>query len=236
MTCEHCCYNSQDHGEFMDMDTFKSAIRWNCGLLNIGGGEPSIHPKIIHMVETALDNGHRIWMVINGKKKDCALKLAKMSKEFYPKLRCKLSQDQWHEPISDEVVSVFKNLGMIHRVKRPIIGGRWQGQISDITRDCCQNSNKPFIQPDGSVYQCGCEGAACIGNVFDGFYPINGKWACYYGKQHTEKSQKGNSYTDVHYNDPVLDDLARRAKERFRLVGVESVLHLGPKLATKAVA
>lgn len=182
MSCAHCGYNCKRKGEHMSLLTFKEAIKWNRGCLNIGGGEPTMNPHLMEMIEMALTMPNRIWMVTNGKKKRLALKLAKLCKDIGNRKRfeCKLSQDPWHEPVSKEVIDAFYDIGEIHDVskgKGPIYGGRWKGK----RRIACQNSNKPFVKPDGRVYQCGCADAPVIGDVFNGFHPIDGLWKCCHG-------------------------------------------------------
>jgi len=182
MRCAHCCYECKPHGEYMSVDTFRQAVSWHKGNhLNIGGGEPTLHPDIFDIVDIAVNTGHHVWMVINGKLGQKALKLAEMTdsiENFY----CKLSRDRWHQPISEEVVEAFAQIGKIHKVKTPIVGGRWKRK----GRNVCQNSNKPFVRPSGNVHQCGCMDAPCVGDVFNGFHPVDGKWECANGMKHTK--------------------------------------------------
>lgn len=210
MHCPHCCYDCHYKGEYMSLDTFKAAIRWNKGRLNIGGGEPTLHPDLFEMIDIALAQKHRVWMVTNGKKIRNALRLAKMTMESLnanfnePTFVCKLSQDPWHSPISEKVVEAFEDINQIHNVskgKGPIKAGRWHGN----KRVTCTNSNKPFVKPDGKVYQCGCKNAPVVGDVFTGFYPINGEWACYQGLPH-EKPYTTYTLKAVVYEPMVMVD------------------------------
>ena len=90
MKCAHCCYNCQYTGDYMRMGTFKESDQWNKGLLNIGGGEPTLHPQLFEMIDYALKRGHRVWMCINGKKTSLALKLA----ELIPSLKEEKENDR----------------------------------------------------------------------------------------------------------------------------------------------
>jgi len=195
----------------MNIETFKAAIRWNKGLLNMGGGEPTIHPLLFDFIDVALDNGHRIWMTTNGKLTEKALRLAQMTKNLNG-LKCKLSRDPWHEPIKQEVVNAFAKMDLIHSVDRgkgPIQSGRWKGN----RRVVCPNSNKSFVKPDGKVYQCGCLTAPCIGNVFSGFSPLNGEWNCSNGEKHA-KHMETHKAVQYDFEEVSLEKVPREKRQR----------------------
>ena len=98
-------------------------------------------------------------------------------------IKAGLSQDEWHDPISQEVIDAFtgsrtwEDRRFLHKIKRPIKHGRcdWGDRIAC---NCC---DKPFITPDGLVHQCGCPGSPVVGNAIDGYSPMGGIWACYNG-------------------------------------------------------
>ena len=195
MSCDHCLYDCKSEGDYMELDTFKNALRWHKGnLFNIGGGEPTLHPNLFAFIDMALSKKIRVWMTINGKITDLALNLAYMTEQI-PDFDCKLSQDKWHDPIDEKVVNAFRRLDKVSYFRGvPIVSGRWK----EGSRKTCANSNKPFITPDGNVYQCGCKGARTVGDVFDGFYPIDGKWKCDLGLPH-EQGMKTKTFKGVDY-------------------------------------
>jgi MoaA/NifB/PqqE/SkfB family radical SAM enzyme len=53
--------------------------------------------------------------------------------------------------------------------------------------DECICDGDPFVRPNGNVHQCGCLDSPCVGNVFDGFEPLEYRsdkeyedpWQCY---------------------------------------------------------
>ena len=183
MHCPHCCYDAQYHGEHMEIDTFKKVLEFTKDLsLNIGGGEPTVHPQFFSILDLAIEARRewkisKIWMVINGKRKEHALKVAEIASTGI--IKCGLSLDEWHEPISQEVQDAWtgirshKDGRFIQNVGRrslPLRHGRWDKE----GRTAC-NCPKPFIMPNGNIYQCGCKGAPQIGNVFDGCDPLPDK-------------------------------------------------------------
>jgi len=187
MRCAHCCYDTSYSGEYMSSDVFDAALklpRTRC-TVDIGGGEPTIHPNFWEFIDKAQKSNYEtVWIVTNGKKTTDALKLAYLAK--IGKIECGLSQDKWHENISERVVESFTipktsindkrfiiNIGKYHE---PIRHGRcdWSNRIS------CNVSNKPFVSVDGNIHQCGCDGSPIVGDVFNGF-PKETKWKCYRG-------------------------------------------------------
>ena len=221
MHCAHCCYSCSSRGEYMNMETFKAALQWHRGnKFNIGGGEPTIHPLLFDFIDMVRNKGFRIWMATNGKRKTIALKLAQMTAED-KNFTCLLSLDSWHQPISREVRKAFVRQDKVISVdlgKGPIKGGRWRGN----KRLVCPMSNKPFIKPDGKVYQCGCRNSPCVGNVFDGFYPLNGLWVCYKGKPLAKVNAVVKKAIDYNKED-LIEDLACDKKELIGEVKIEKI-------------
>lgn len=194
MSCRHCSYACSPHRrEFMSVETFRASLRWEPqGLLNIGGGEPTCHPRFWEFMDMAIrERGTgRVWLATNGKRKQHALRLAEMVQEG--KIRCALSQDQWHQPISPEVVKAFSDLrdqNSYHKAIRNIgAGGRppiRQGRCDWGERLDCNTCGAPFVQWDGKVRQCGCSDAPVIGDVFNGYKPMfsgEDTWKCAFGR------------------------------------------------------
>jgi len=204
MSCPHCCYSAtrkKSESKFMTMETVRSAMQWyfrpaEVGRIwhpDIGGGEPTCHPLFWDILLYVLDrwnetgNSSLVWMVTNGKLRQRALQLADMARRGL--LRVGLSQDEWHDPVSPEVVQAFRKDPVNSQDKRffqnvgkrlpPIRSGRCDWGLPD-----CNGWGRPWVLPDGSVRQCGCLDAPIVGNVFDGFHPINNRWDCFAGRPH----------------------------------------------------
>ena len=186
MTCEHCCFSANGKGTLMSQEVFDKALEIAANYSNditIGGGEPTLHPQILNWVmqaalsaiETSMDfGGPSVLVVTNGKKKDVAIKLAKMA--HLGIIQCDLSQDPWHDPISPEVVKEFTryaspdrysgnrkgNAGIrdvssgVKKKGRAITNGLWT------QKGCCCPTM--LIAPNGDFYQCGCKKTK-LGNI-----------------------------------------------------------------------
>lgn len=238
MACRHCCYSAarspRDLPEgtvtMMSMDTFRAALEWAPTIrnskgviprLNIGGGEPTVHPRLFEMLDMAIgfsrEHGmRRPWIVTNGKRKTWALRLAGMAEEGL--IQCGLSQDRWHQKVSEEVVRAFTSgpfesykespsVGdgrFVHGHGRPIAAGRARNLPWNQVRLACNGCGRPWVLPDGSVAQCACDGSPKVGDVFAGFSPQGGRWVCAFQKNpHNEKSVPPKE------QDPLLEVLAK---------------------------
>lgn len=193
MRCAHCCYEcGPERNEFMTMDTFQAAVRIEPqALLNFGGGEPTCHPLFWDFMAEALRvrGSGRVWMATNGKRTEDALLIAGMVRDKV--IRGCLSQDQWHDPIGQDVVDAFRQASRL--TARPTIlnvGHRIdpirQGRCDWGTRLDCNSCGLPFVQWDGNVRQCACLDAPIIGDVFRGYKPMfegEKTWACAFGRQ-----------------------------------------------------
>lgn len=185
MTCEHCCFSANGKGSYMTQEVFDKAleIATNHGSdITIGGGEPTLHPQILPWVmqaalasvETSLDfDGPSVLVVTNGKKKDVAIKLAKLA--HLGVIQCDLSQDPWHDPIHPDVVKEFTR----YQSKDNCGPRRGNASIRDVSRGvkkkgraienglwtqkgcCCPTM---LIAPNGDFYQCGCKETK-LGNI-----------------------------------------------------------------------
>jgi len=195
MTCEHCCFSANGKGTLMSQEVFDKALAIaadHCTDITIGGGEPTLHPQILPwvmqaalaIVETSLDyDGPAVLVVTNGKKKDVAIKLAKLA--HLGIIQCDLSQDPWHDPISPEVVKEFTRYNKPCTVNGTFIGhqdpenGKGNAGIRDVSigvkkkgraienglwrqKGCCCNTM--LIAPNGDFYQCGCKKTK-LGNI-----------------------------------------------------------------------
>jgi hypothetical protein len=188
-------------GEDMSEEVFQRAVDLcaeHDDSIQIGGGEPTIHPKFWQFLGYAIghcDSDGRIWMATNGGVTGTALALAKMARCGV--IAVALSQDRWHDPIDLRVVDAFKreprsfgalevddrreirNVGETYNgaCKNPIRAGRWKGE-GETTCIC----EEKFIKPDGVIKQCGCSRSPIIGHVNTGFKALrnkDGETACY---------------------------------------------------------
>lgn len=116
MQCAHCVYSCTQDGDDMDFDTFKTAqdvvTRYESEnnfreLIIISGGEPTVHPMFWEFVEEALRRSKWVVVLTNGKRTKDAMRLAEMAEQKL--LHVKLSLDEWHEKIDDDVIARFSN-------------------------------------------------------------------------------------------------------------------------------
>jgi MoaA/NifB/PqqE/SkfB family radical SAM enzyme len=171
--------NCTAEGEDMSFETYQNALRHAEGrYIVVGGGEPTIHPDFrLFLIEAIAAENEGILCVTNGKAKKNALLLARLSKKGV--VDSLLSQDEFHERISSEVINAFLAIGAhaIHDTSRqgevnPINAGRakecWEED--ELRNDCfCDDI---IIKPNGNVHLCGCENSPCIGNINDADFDI----------------------------------------------------------------
>lgn len=185
MKCRHCCYDSgPDRREFMSMDVFQAALRWEPqALLNVGGGEPTCHPLFWDFMAAAVRTRGRgrVWLATNGK-------LAWQAKLLASMVECGeivgvLSQDEWHEPIRQDVVDAWADLR--NAKGQPRIRNVGQGNVLPVAEgrcdwgvEVCNGWGGPWVMTDGTVRQCGCSDSPVIGNVFDGYESKDNFWLC----------------------------------------------------------
>lgn len=149
--------------------------------VTIGGGEPTLHPKImdwivqaaIETVETSKDlDGPAVLVITNGKRTDTAIKIAKLA--HLGMIQAQVSQDEYHDPISDKVFTEFRRYAISDGIStRGYAGVR--NTSSNLTKrgradengiwsydGCCCDAL--FIKPNGDFYQCGCQ-ITKLGNI-----------------------------------------------------------------------
>lgn len=148
--------------------------------VNIGGGEPTMHPKFNEMLEITLKEfpgpfpwyDHAPFIVTNGSIKAKALRLLELSKKQM--IDARMSWDQFHDMtmVDPEVFNGFQNAGRMHgQAVRPTDTLRGRGrarQFKDAMDSCCCDTT--FVHPSGLITQCGCEDSPIIGHVNAGFY------------------------------------------------------------------
>lgn len=177
MACDHCCFacNKTD-GENMSIRTFLKAVAFSenyTGDITLGGGEPTIHPKFWEFFGIAMGSAiESLWLATNGKKKETTIRLANIAShnDFFS---VTLSQDDWHDPINQQVINVFKHNNL--EIRNVGAGNYGEGHISNVgsayennignNDDCtCQSM---FVKPDGEIKFCGCADSISLGNVHD---------------------------------------------------------------------
>lgn len=196
MSCPHCCYSCTQQGDDMSQKTFNKAVKLcqdRCDSIFLGGGEPTMHPKfegfLIQSIAASCENDDmgKVGIITNGSIKKRALLIASLSKAEV--ISGFLSQDQYHDPIDDAVVSAFKSIEQAKAYEKgvwdtshggrrtPLPHGRaieFLGLDEDhkrTDRDCpCPGW---MIKPNGDIRQCGCDDSPIIGNIFDGYPSID---------------------------------------------------------------
>lgn len=142
--------------------------------VTIGGGEPTLHPKIIPwlmqaataLVDVTCDfDAPAVLIITNGKKTEVARKVAMMSKANI--IRAELSQDEYHDPIDYSTVELFERIASTRDVtfggrSAVIDAGRAKENDLNVRQGCpCDTL---FITPSGDFYGCGCKHKK-LGNV-----------------------------------------------------------------------
>lgn len=161
----------------MNMNVFRKALKIvqdSDGILEIGGGEPTLHPHFWSIIGQSLGaNLEDVWMATNGSITKTAISLANMAKKGIISVR--LSQDKYHSPIDKKVIEAFKKdkntlnnndcrdvtkLGYaIHKA-----GRAEENKIYSIEDCVCSDW---FIDPYGNLKQCGCLDSPILLNIMN---------------------------------------------------------------------
>jgi organic radical activating enzyme len=189
--CAHCVFCCTEKGKDMKWEVFKAAVKTanknKVNTLNLGGGEPTIHPEFEKFLDYAVKHSKApIWVTTNGSQTSISLKLAKLAERG--EVGVSLSADQWHKPISPRVIKAFEkesdaacDLREIRKKFKNddalIDGGRASRKSFKHKKVKYCYCDTIFVTPDGVIKQCGCPRSPVIGNVFRGFKPFGG----YYG-------------------------------------------------------
>lgn len=193
MTCDHCGFNCTHRGSDMSLSTFKNALtlceNWDSAV-QLGGGEPTIHPKFWEFLGLSLSVGD-VWLATNGSITDIALRLCKMARRGV--ISCALSRDYYHDDIDYDVVEAFQDgmtRSLVYKNGRSFYSdfGYSPDPYSDYDRreirDNSHNIRKRgravknelwhndkctcdaiIVKPNGEVRGCGCPRAPKFGNV-----------------------------------------------------------------------
>ena len=184
MSCPHCLYSCEQGkpGEFMSKDTFNTALDLAAKMgdyATLGGGEPTLHPKFWDFMGKAIGSAcEGVWLATNGSTTQTALALAKMAKSGV--IGCALSQDEFHDPISPEVIKAFtrspkgysettsgSDCREIRNVSGNVVdkGAAHENGLGDVANKCgCPDVH---VKPDGRIFMCGCADSLYLGTIKD---------------------------------------------------------------------
>lgn len=170
MSCIHCMYSCTTEGTDMSFSTFKKAvdIAYDSGdFITIGGGEPTLNPRLIGMLGYAVlvSDDIKPYIVING---TCSKRVWNILFRAYRKKNIYLyvSKDPWHDfsMVKDYVIKDADKFDLWYGnkgTKTIILKGRALENKDTIERDVLDNYNRVeyinvdpsvVINPDGSIY------------------------------------------------------------------------------------
>ena len=173
MKCAHCCYSCTEKGQDMSRDIAFKALKYaeNMGdAITIGGGEPTVHPlfwDILGLSLVHVTDDMNVHVITNGKNSKDAIKLASLAKRGV--IGAEVSQDRWHEPISDEVYEAFTkdkrdyiynndhrppDMRGVRSVKTICKQGRGRNIAGAKVECCCDDL---VVDPEGKLFACGCK-------------------------------------------------------------------------------
>lgn len=175
MKCGHCGMSSNSKGKHMTREVWKAAINLAKDhgeeSITIGGGEPTLHPDFWAILGLCMGSFEYVWMATNGSIPEIAIPLARLAKKGA--IGCALSQDQWHDPITPEVIRAFSkdkqgfirdndnDSREIRRTVEPFKAGR----CKDGRKGCV--CSDVMLMPDGIIRGCACPDAPYFGTVFN---------------------------------------------------------------------
>lgn len=169
MSCAHCMVDAKAEGKDMSWETYVQAINVSMdeSRITLGGGEPTLHPQFMEMLEYAISerpSGTIVSIITNGSNTAISLKLADMTEQGI--ISAALSQDQWHDPIDEVVVARFKDMGRIHtsaKTNKDVVSVGRGANIEGAIDKCVSRSLS--IDTEGNMFLCGCQ-EECIGTIW----------------------------------------------------------------------
>jgi len=168
--------NSTEKGEDMDFELFKKHIDYaaECeDFLTLGGGEPTMHPQWDIFLGYAIVSGVNFGVITNGKLTKEALRLASFMRQGL--VSGGLSQDLYHERISQKVVDAFSNIDYLWEVKR--ISNIGRAKINGIADSDMCLTNDLILTPSGRIKWCACEDAPYL--AMETIDPPHSEYSCY---------------------------------------------------------
>ncbi|CAH6989134.1 putative Radical_SAM domain-containing protein [Vibrio chagasii] len=179
MSCGHCmmnCHNKR-RGESMNHEVYAKSIQVAKRFdqpITIGGGEPTLHKHLFDFLDFTLGRFdiEMVYLITNGSNKSKSLKLLDY-KERYESFDCQLSLDDYHDPISEDVIYAFEQEGS-HAIRTvdpqhliPMGGALENQMVSDENYSGGCKCTSLFIKPNGDLKICACEDADIVGNILD---------------------------------------------------------------------
>lgn len=174
MHCAHCAFSCGPRKKrFMTIETFIAAIDFiGEDHIDIGGGEPTLHPQFWALIGYALGSCESAWLATNGSQTETTIKLANMARRGV--IGCDLSIDFYHDPIDDRARKAFSKLGSSDNDMRAIrdvsytVKKRGRAiRTSTWAEEGCA-CDGVMVDPDGDIFTCGCRRLK-IGNVHTGY-------------------------------------------------------------------
>ena len=211
MKCAHCAFScSPKKKRFMTLETFEKAIDFiGDDHIDIGGGEPTLHPQFWAFIGYALGSCDYVWLATNGSQTEITVKLADMARRGI--IGCDLSIDFYHDQIDDRARKAFSNLRSSYNDMRAIRDvsytvkkrGRAVRTSTWAEEGCaCEGI---MVDPDGDIFTCGCRKLK-IGNVHTGYNEA--------GDRHINKREEDDRWGDIYASDCLFT--ARENKEKYR--------------------
>jgi len=151
----------------MSLAIFKKVLQLSDGTscLNLGGGEPTIHPQFWEFLDLAIASNHsKVWMATNGKRTKITKKLMDLHVDGV--IDMQVSRDAWHDPINPEIFDLCREKGISER-RVHLISDNGSATKNSVwnTRDChCASCHVDMF---GDVTPCACDNAPKIFNVND---------------------------------------------------------------------
>lgn len=205
----------------MSQEVYAEALQLcedHCSSPFLGGGEPTVHPNfklyLIEAIAKACEIGEGVAGIItNGKITKLGKLIASLTKGGV--LSGSLSQDQYHDPISPDVVAAFMELEGWDKIwdttkdgsRDPLPHGRaieymgWEEEDVDaLNEDGAQCiCSDYFIKPNGDVHQCGCADSPKIGDVFNGIDTPAAPGECYRSQWFVEACMESKGHEHLVY-------------------------------------
>jgi MoaA/NifB/PqqE/SkfB family radical SAM enzyme len=156
----------------MTLEIFRECLKLD-EYISIGGGEPTLHPHFWQFLGESIVQCEFTWLATNGSQTKISLALAKLAQKGV--IGCALSQDEWHDPIEEEVVEAFtrdkrKNFSTYqdsnqdYREIRDVWGKEVKTGRCDWGQEGCV-CKELIVKPNGDIFQCGCADAPLLGNI-----------------------------------------------------------------------
>jgi len=197
MKCEHCCVDAKAKGTRMTRETLVSVCNFleaqGEAHVTVGGGEPTLHPDFIPMIEKMMEinlrgNYINVAVITNGTRINKIKQFLKLQERYNDQvgelLIMELSTDDYHDRsmVSDWVWEYFTSRKLTHgrssyefgndgpvpvgRAKKNDLGNLFSTGYRGTfnpSRRCVCTGN--IVRANGDVVPCGCDDVPILGNV-----------------------------------------------------------------------